>query len=92
MYVHGGDTFVNLSAYVCDYSWGAHKMYALYIVLNWSVTHRHMTYDIIFASGLEPLSNLHVLPYHLVLLHAHRPNHIGSDKTPMIHTQGMGSV
>jgi hypothetical protein len=38
MYVHSGDTSVNLSAYVCDYSWGAYKMYALYIVLNWSVT------------------------------------------------------
>jgi hypothetical protein len=33
MYVHRDDTLVNLSAYVCDYSWGAHKMYALYIVL-----------------------------------------------------------
>jgi hypothetical protein len=32
MYVHGDDTFVNLSAYVCDYSWGAHKVYALYII------------------------------------------------------------
>jgi hypothetical protein len=34
MYVHSDDTSVNLSAYVRDYSWGAHKMYALYIVLN----------------------------------------------------------
>jgi hypothetical protein len=33
MYVHIDDTSVNLSTYVCDYSWGAHKMYALYIVL-----------------------------------------------------------
>jgi hypothetical protein len=32
MYVHSDDTSVNLLAYVCDYSWGAHKMYALYIV------------------------------------------------------------
>jgi hypothetical protein len=33
MYVHSDDTSVNLSADVCDYFWGAHKMYALYIVL-----------------------------------------------------------
>jgi hypothetical protein len=33
MYVHSDDTSVNLSAYVCDYSWDAHKMYALYIIL-----------------------------------------------------------
>jgi hypothetical protein len=33
MYVHSDDTSVNLSAYVYDYSLGAYKMYALYIVL-----------------------------------------------------------
>jgi hypothetical protein len=33
MYVHCDGTSVNLSTYVCDYSWDAHKMYVLYIVL-----------------------------------------------------------
>jgi hypothetical protein len=38
MYVHSDDIFVNLSAYVCDYSWAHIRCMHSILLFNWSVT------------------------------------------------------
>jgi hypothetical protein len=53
MYVHSDDTSVNLSAYVCDYSWGIHKMYALYIVLNLECDMEHPNGHVVRSEDKE---------------------------------------